>query len=176
MPRYPFFDMGPAEVTWAYGVSGEEQTLSPFLGPIVLRITDAKQNIEEEGFGSTPVDAVLTGSEAELEIPMTRNTLAQLAVITHGELDGAGNLVIPAARVGCPLLDDARPILLRPVCANVPSVDVETWVLIYYAYPIRSFELSFSRDAQRTHLGRFMLFPSFDSGTYGKFWQYGLST
>ena len=174
MPRYPFGDMGPVEIVWAYGES-DEKTLSPFLGTVALRLEDSIQNIEEEGFGGTAVDAVITGSEAELEAPMTRNTLAQLAVITHGEIDEFGNLHVPAF-VGCSMRDLARPIVIKPVCNNVVDADVDHWIKIHEAYPYRSFSLEFSRDAQRTHLAKFKVFVSLDSATYGEFWQYGVAT
>lgn len=171
MPTYPFKDMGPVEVIWAYGES-EEIALSPFLGPINLTLEDEKQNIEEEFFGSTAVDAVVTGSSCELEVPMTRNTLEQLAIITNGSLDAFGNLHVPAF-VGCSMRDLARPIMLKPVCDGAPSVNPEEWIYIFSAYPYRSFTLSFSRDEQRTHVAKFAVFVSLESGTYGEFYQYG---
>lgn len=175
MPQYPFGDMGPVEVIWAFGVSGEEQALSPFLGPINLTLEDSIKDIQEEGLGETAVDAVVTGSKCELEVPMTRNTLAQLQQITHGSLDSHGNLQVPAF-VGCSMRDQAQPIMIKPVCNNVVSIVPAEWLYIYYAYPYRSFTLTFSRDEQRKHVAKFKIFASLDSDTYGLFYQYGFET
>jgi len=171
MPRLPFGDMGPVEVTWAPDLS-DELILTPHLGAITLRLEDEIANVEEEGFGSNAVDGVITGSVCELEVPMARSTLAQLAVITHGELDGFGNLLIPAF-VGCGMYEESQPVLVKPVCNNVASTIRSEWILLYKCYPYRSFSLEFSRDAQRFHLAKFKVFVSQESATFGKFYQYG---
>jgi hypothetical protein len=173
MSQLPFGSKGPAEVTWAYGESSE-MILNPTFGKISLKQEDGVSPIEEEEHGQAPVDAVFTGTKTELEVPMTDSTLAQLAAMIHGEVI-SGDVMIISNRSGCSMYDDAKPILIKPLCDNVPNTDPSTWILIYKAYPYRAYDLGFDRDSQRVVLVKFMIFPSQESGCVGEILQIGVA-
>lgn len=172
MPRLPIGDIGPCEIEWGYGES-DAITLAPFLGTVTLKMTDSIKDVQEEAFGEAAVDAVFTGATMELDVPMTRSTLDQLEMVLHG-IQTSGHVLAINGFVGCSMYEDARAMVIKPVCDNVPSTDDTEWTLIYKTYPFRKFELAWDRSTQRVHLVGFKIFISQESATYGKFYQYGI--
>jgi len=170
MPKLPFGDKGPVEVTWAPGESNE-LVVTPYLGKVTMKTEDGVSPVQEEAQGEAPVDAVFTGTKVEFEVPMVRSTLLQLEAMLHGSL--ASSELIISNRVGCAMYDDAQGIMIKPMCDNVPDGDPATWIYIYKAYPYRAFDLGFDRDSQRVVLVKFMVFPSQESGSVGEYYQIG---
>lgn len=171
MPRLPMGDLGPCEIIWRYGQS-DEIALAPFLGAVVLRMSDTINDIQEEAFGEAAVDAAFGGASMELETPLTRSTLEQLEAVLLGQLNSTV-LTLPGM-VGCGMYDDAEAMVLKPVCDNVPSTDSAQWIHLYKTYPYRAFELSFDRSTQRVFLVKWKIFISQDSLTYGDFGTIGV--
>lgn len=171
MPQLPFKDKGPVEVVWDY--AGTPLNLSPFLGTISMRTTDTISEVQEEGYGETPVDAVFTGTKVELDVPMARSTLLQLKTLLAGVTSGT-NITIFSAKAGCDMYANAKQLVIKPMCDNIPSVTASEWILIYKAYPYREFDLSFDRDGQRIHMVKFAIFVNLDSGYEGRLYQYGV--
>jgi len=77
MPKLPIGDISPCVVIWDYGGAGVMH-IGPYLGTVSLRATDSVSDVQEEGYGDAPVDAVFAGTVFELDIPMARSTLVQL--------------------------------------------------------------------------------------------------
>lgn len=171
MPRLPMGDLGPVEIYWRYGESGQI-TISPFLGAVVLRMSDTINDIQEEGFGEAAVDAAFGGATMELETPLTRSTLDQLEAVLLGTL--VGNVLTLKGMVGCDMYADAAQMVLKPVCDNMPSVIPAEWIQLYKTYPYRAFELTFDRSTQRVFLVKWKIFISQDSATYGDFGTLGM--
>lgn len=172
MPQLPFKDKGPVEVTWDYG--GTPLIITPYLGTITLRTMDTISEVQEEGYGETPVDAVFTGTRVELEIPMARHTLITLETLLEGVDSGAGDITIFAAKSGCDMVSNAKQIVIKPTCDNIASVTQTEWVLLYKCHPWREFELPFDREGQRVHMVKFLVFVNLDSGYEGRLYQYGV--
>lgn len=172
MPRLPFGDKGPVEVTWDYG--GVPLILDPILGTISLTTTDGVSDVLEEGWGDTPVDAVFTGTVVELRVPMARSKLDQLIGLLDGVESGTGLVAIFKAKAGCDMYASAKQIVLKPKCDNVPSVDNTEWILLYKCYPFREFDLGFDKEGQRVHMVVFKVFVNQDSGYEGKLYKYGI--
>jgi hypothetical protein len=168
----PFGDMGPCDIVWGYGESGAI-TISPFLGTVTLGMEDTIHDIQEEGYGEAPVDAVSGGAVVTLDIPMTRATVDQLEAVLNAAREG--DILYLSSRAGCPMYADARPLLIRPVCDNVPSADPSTYILLYKTFPFRKFELAWDRSTQRVFLIGFKVFPNQDSGYVGKYLQIGVA-
>lgn len=169
--RLPFGDIGPCVLTWGYGMSGAID-ITPFLGTVTLRMEDTMHDVQEEGYGEAPVDAVTGGAAVELDVPVTRATLDVLEVILQAHR--VGDVLFLSSRAGCDMYRDAQPLLIRPVCDNVPSVLTAEWILLYKTFPFRKFELAFDRSTQRVFLIGFKVFPSQDSGFVGKYLQLGV--
>ena len=175
MPKLPIGDIGPCVCIWDY--SGTPLCLGPYLGKVALRMTDSVSDVQEEGYGDAPVDAVFAGAVVELDVPMTRNTLAQLAASIAYEKMGAlvGADVIRLDNVaGCDMYENAKDIVIAPVCNNRANADPATWTHIYKAHPYRDFELGWDRSEQRTHMVKFKVFPNTDSGCGGAYLTEGM--
>lgn len=191
MPRLPIGDVGPCVAIWDYNqfAAGTPICLGPYLGTVSLRMTDSVSDVQEEGYGDAPVDAVFAGSVVELDIPMSRNILAQLnATIAYGEMgenyyiDQAGvaqadaNVIKLKNMAGCDMYTLAKAILIAPICNNVPDTDPHTWTMLYKCHPYRDFELTWDRSGQRIHMVKFKVFPNQDSGYCGEYLLEGLPT
>jgi hypothetical protein len=169
--KLPFGDMGPCELEWGYGESGAI-VISPFLGTVTLRMEDTINDVQEEGYGEAPVDAVGGGGVVELDVPMTRSTLDQLEEVLQASR--MGDILYLSSRAGCPMYDDAKALVIKPVCDNVADPNTATWILLYKTFPFRKFELAWDRSTQRVVLIGFKVFPSQESGTVGKYLQIGV--
>jgi hypothetical protein len=193
MPRLPIKDIGPCVAIWDYNqfAAGSPVCLGPYLGTVTLRWTDSVSDVQEEGYGDAPVDAVFAGSVVELDIPMTRNSIAQLnASIAYGNM-GTNYYIdnstppVPVAdphviklhnMAGCDMYTLARAILIAPICNNVPDTDPHTWTSLFKCHPYRDFELIWDRSGQRVHMVKYKVFPNQDSGYCGEYLLEGLPT
>lgn len=175
MPQLPFKDKGPVQVTWDYG--GSNLIINPVLGTISLRVTDGVSDVQEEGYGDAPVDAVFTGTVVELDVPMVRSDLDTLIALLAGVESGAqADIAIFSNKVGCAMYEDAKAIVLKPLCDNAPDADSKTWIELYKCHPYREFDLGFDREGQRVHMVKFKVFVNQDSGYEGKLYQVGVTT
>lgn len=172
MPQLPFKDKGPVEVVWDY--DGTPLNLSPFLGTVSLRTTDTISEVQEEGYGETPIDAVFTGTRVELDVPMARSTLDQLTTLLAGVTSLAPNQILFSVKAGCDMYANALAIVIKPMCDGVPGIITTEWIKLYKCYPWREFDLQFDRDSQRIHMVKFLVFPSMESGHEGELYQYGV--
>lgn len=169
--KLPIGDISAAEVVWKYGESGEI-ILTPHLGKVSLKMTDSISDIEEEAQGDAAVDSVFGGTKMEFEVPMARSTMLQLQ---EALLAPAAGSVIPLVnKTGCPMYEDAHPVLIKPMCDGVADTDDSTWIWLYKAHPFRAFELGYDRKSQRTFLVKFKVFVSHESGYTNEFGQIGI--
>lgn len=178
MPTLPIWDKGPAEVIWKYGES-DAINLGKTLGGVKLMMETNASDINEDQAGDAAVNAVLTGSVLTLELTLTRLSAEQLAAALNTEVDtdGGGNKIIPIEnQIGCDLYSLADPLVIKPLCGNVPSTDPQTWVHIYKAYPIAGLEFIWDKDTQRTIPLKFKVFLSQESGFEGTFGTIGMSS
>ena len=195
MPKLPIGDIGPCVIVWDYnqfqGGPGTPFCIGPYLGTIAMRMTDSISDVQEEGYGDAPVDGVFAGTVVELDVPMARNSLSQLVnMIGYAEMGSqvyhddstppvevADDYVLTLKNMaGCAMYANAKPILIAPVCNNVPDDDPHTWTLLYKCHPFREFELGWSRGDQRIHMVKFKVFPNQDSGFCGEYLLEGLPT
>ncbi|HDZ39085.1 MAG TPA: hypothetical protein ENH62_12490 [Marinobacter sp.] len=173
MPRLPFGDIGPCEVHWGYGYQSGNmpQIITPYLGKVTIRIADAVTDIHEEGKGIAPIDSFFEGTTVELEVPMTRSTLIQLAQTIGwqkmGSLSGSGYVLRLDNIAGYDMYINAETMVIKPLCNNVPDPDPHHWIKLYKCHPYRDIELGFDRSGQRIHLVKFKVFPNRDSGYEG---------
>lgn len=185
MPKLPMGDIGPCVIIWDYnwGWGGSPLCIGPYLGTISLRAVDSISDVQEEGFGDAPVDAVFAGTVIELDVPMARSTLVELAKmigdyfepVLHG-LSASGKVLTLKNMAGCDMYAHAKAIVIAPVCNNVPDPDPNTWILLYKCHPYRDFELAWDRSGQRVHMVKFKVFPNQDSGECGDYGTEGMES
>jgi len=184
MPKLPMGDIGPVVVIWNYSdaVAAYRICIGPYLGTISLRMTDSVSDVQEEGYGDAPVDAVFAGTVLELDIPMARSTLDQLnEIIGYRDMGykGAGSkreVLTLKNMAGCDMYAYAKDIVIAPICNNVPDSDPNTWIHLYKCHPWRDFELTFDRSGQRVHMVKFKVFPNQDSGYCGEYGTWGMES
>jgi len=171
MPMLPFRDIGPCEVHWGYGYQSGYMPLvmTPYLGRVIIRIADMVTDIHEEGKGIAPIDSFFEGTTVELEVPMTRSTLIQLAQTIGWQK--MGRLTGPVLKLdniaGFDMYPYTETVVIKPLCNNVPDPDPHNWIELHKCHPYREIELGFDRSGQRIHLVKFKVFPSRDSGYAG---------
>jgi len=172
MPKLPFGDKGGVRITFDYG--GTNLVINPTFGKTSLRVADKVSDVQEEEWGDTPVDAIFVGTITELDVPLARSTILQIVNLFEGIVTGGADIALFHVKSGCAMYENSKPILLQPLCDNVPDFDSKKWILIYKAFPYRDFDLGFDRDSQRVHMAKFKIFPSQQSGHEGRTHQYGV--
>lgn len=174
MPALPIKDMGPCEIVWGYGESGAIN-LGPFLGATTYKGETGSEKILEERYGNAAVDAILTGTEATLELSMTRSTYLQLTEVLNAEYV-SGQVMRMRNQLGCEMYDISKQIVIKPICENEVSTDPAEWTHIYHAYPVPGWELVWDKSTQRVFPIKFMIFVSQESGWEGDFGTMGMES
>lgn len=175
IPKAPIGDIGPVSLIYDFGSTPGQKNLAldPYLGAVTFKgPVDAMALVHQEDMGDSPVDAVFKGATMDLEIPMTRPTLSQLANVMVGAVL-VGNVLTISNVVGSDMYASAVPICLKPKRKGVVSVDKTEWTLIFKCAPYRAVDLKFDRSSQRVFLMKFMVFPNLDSGMTGQYYQIG---
>lgn len=145
-------DLGPCFVYWNGTLVGPTQ------GGVKWKIEAKIAEIKEDGYGIAAVDGVFTGVEVgDVEVPLTRFTLAQLDVLTKdADLDGSV-LTVPNS-VGMNMYDDAKALQLRPAVNNVASAVTTEYVTFFAAYPYAKWEVGYDNANQRIYKVAFKVF------------------
>lgn len=176
MPTSPILDMGPAEVVWGYGES-DAAYLGHTLGGVKVTMETNATDILEDQNGDAAVNAVLTGSVFNVEMTLTRLSLAELRrVMRQTEVAGKPCVVPIENQIGCDLYSLAKALVIKPLCGNVVSADPCEWLHIYKAYPLVSLDLTYDKDTQRVFPVKFKVFVSYDSGESGTFGTIGMDS
>jgi len=178
MPALPIKDMGPCEVVWGYGESAAAN-LGPFLGATVYKGETNTQDILEERYGDAPVDAIMVGTIATLELRMTRSTLEQLAAVLNSGApiaSGDHDYIKLKNQLGCGMYDLAKGLVIKPICDNEVSTDPAEWVHIYKCFPVPGWELTYDKSTQRVFPITFKIFVSQESGQEGEFGTIGMES
>jgi hypothetical protein len=172
MASLPIRDMGPCEIVFGYGESGA-LNLGPFLGATTLTGETGSENIEEERYGESPVDGIMTGTVVEIELQMTRSTYEQLSEVLSAQYS-SGDTFRLRNQLGCEMYEDSKQLVIKPICDNATSTDPTEWVHIYHAFPVPGWELTWDRSTQRVFPVTFKCFVSQESGWEGDFGTLGM--
>lgn len=175
MPPLQIGDKGPCEIIWAYGESNEIN-LGESLGDTNLVMEEAYSAVEVEKYGDAELDGYRHGRKMRLEVPFAWSSLQQLAVILDASIDEVNEqLIFANVGVGCSMLADSQPIVLRPLCDGAGNVDPATWIRLFHCFPNVNFTLTWNRgEAQRVYAVTFIVFMSTESGQVGQFGEQGV--
>lgn len=174
MPTLPILDKGPAEIVWGYGESAAVY-LGKTIGAVKLTMETQTSDINEDQEGVAAVNAILTGSIVEVEVPLTRLSVEQLATAINSEVVG-DNIVPIRNQIGCDMYSLSKQLVIKPLCGNEISDDPATWVHIYHAYPVAGLDLTWDLDTQRIIPVKFKVFVSQESGWEGDFGTIGMES
>jgi hypothetical protein len=147
--------------------------LGPFWEEVRFKFEETFAEVFESAFGTTPVDAVFTGSgPCELTVPFTRITLAQLTSLTQGGSNSgstSGNVTVDARAQGTAMYDSSKPLFVKPIVAGAAAAN-GSWLRLEHAYPVPSYELVYNNKDQRVYNVVFKCFPD---ATTRKQWSVG---
>ncbi len=162
----PARDLGPCILAWGAA------TLGPFWEEVRFKFEETYAEVFESAFGTTPVDAVFTGSGAcELTVPFTRINLAQLTVLIRGASNsGTSGTDVQALALGDAMYTNSLPLFVKPIVAGVAAAN-GSWLRIEHAYPIPSLEVVYNNRDQRVYN---TVFKGFPDATTRKLWSVGL--
>lgn len=164
----PQQQLGPAEVTF-------KGTSLGLFESVILRDKLTTVNGKTSTFGTSPEDVYTTGREVEVEINMTKPTIALLESITSGATLTGSQLML-ASSVGNSLRDNESGLLvIKPLVNNVADIDPANWYTFFVAAPIPDWELTFDGESERVYKTIFMALvaTSADSGDSGQLYGVG---
>jgi hypothetical protein len=151
-------DLGPCSITYNSVVLGATK------GGVKFKYTEESKPVNEDQKGVTNVDEIQVGASAcEVEVPLTRSTLAQLSKVIMGSSYSGVKLNVNN-RVGVSMYDNAQLLILKPMVNNVASATAADWLNIPKAYPKVDFEIAFDNEGQRIYKVTFKGFPDATSG------------
>jgi len=160
----PMKDLGPCSVTF------NSIDLGATDGGVIMKHSEDTKPVKEDQQGTTEVDGIKVGKSVEIEVPLTRSSLAILAQVIGGS-SYSGNRLRVRNQVGVSMLDGAALLILKPIIDGVASTDASTWLNAFKAAPRADFEIAFNNAGQRVYKVMFKVFP--DSANNYKMWQIG---
>lgn len=161
----PVKDLGPCIIEF------NEVDLGPTFGDVLFRYAPESRPVVEDQKGVTEVDGVFVGAVCEVEVPLTRSTLANLAsVIPGASVSGSGMNVENI--VGESRYANAQQLVLKPVVDGVAGPNT-TWLTIFKASPSVDLEITYNNEGQRVYKVIFKAYPDDTSGNVGKIWKIG---
>lgn len=166
-----FKRLGAGELTW--DVDGTAVIMGPTNGGIMLTNTQNTIPINEDAYGTTPVDAITAGNETKLELTMSKMTAERLAEV-HGVQQLTGPVFKFNISVGESLRELAKKIRIKPITNLVTSTTSSEWITIPLASPpLQALEIGFDAQKERVWKVTFMIFPDDSTGNLGNFFSIG---
>lgn len=164
MGQGPTLDLGPCLIEF------NSVDLGPTYGDVIFRYTEETRPIYEDEYGVSQVDEIHVGMSCEVEVPMTRMTLAQLGeVIPAATIDGTGEEMTISSTVGSSLYASAQELVLKPLVGGVASAD-ENWLTVLKAAPKVDLEITYNNEGQRVYKA---MFKGFVDPATGDIWKIG---
>lgn len=164
-------DLGPAKVI----IDPDGTTpvdLGDVNGSIEFKDEVKKKDIKTEAAGETAVDAVFTGREVTLKVPMTRAQLSLLAAVIPGSVLATSILTV-SNKVGSPMYASAKKVTIKPIVDGVVSTTESEWLTIFKAFPVASPSWKYDASNQRVCDVTFYCFPSQETGAEGQIYAIG---
>ena len=170
MPIGHYKDLGPCSVIM--NPDGTPAELNPTMGGVKMRDTLLFTKIVEDGMGESAVSGVDKGREVQLEVPMTRASIARLNLVIYGS-ELVGSTLTVKNTVGNDFYSLAKKILIKPLVNNIASITTSEWTHLWHCFPVVDQEIVYDNSEQRVAKILFEVYPSQDTARRGKFYQYG---
>lgn len=161
-------DLGPCRAY--YGTAGSEADVGKTQGGVRITFSEDVADLMSDQYGTQPEDQVITGTGAEIVIPMADYTLANLAtalsqsVLTLGADSGISGEPKVGTKKATPTT--GKSLLLKKYVDGAISADTQNWIRFPIASPIGNFELAFDGSTQRIIETTFRAFPDANNRLY----------
>ena len=165
----PLLDLSPCVIDYDGGTVVFNKTQ----GGVKFRYQEFNAPIKEDQTGSeTDVDEISTGAKCELEVPLTREELADL-----NYLFGNSSQTSSYLKVSNPVAESkfagAVALIVKPIINGTVSTTNTQWLTIHRASPTINMELAYDNSGQRVFMVTFKGFPDDHSSRVGEFWRAG---
>lgn len=155
--------LGPCKVTW--DVEGTPVVLETTKGGVTLKYTESTKTVTVDQYGDTPVDELVIGRQAEINVPFAESDLTKLSklipgatLVTNGTDPSKKRVDILANNV-ISLFDAAKKLKLEPLSSKATPNDA---VILYKAGPRVELDLKYSYDGELIYNVTFKGYPDTD--------------
>lgn len=162
MGEGPVKDLGPCIIDF------NSAELGPTFGDVLFRHIVESRPVLEDQKGVTEVDGVFVGAVCEVEVPLTRTTLAKLATVIPGGSYTTG-LVTVNNIIGESRYANAKVLILKPIVDGVAGPST-TWLTISKASPSVDLEIVYNNEGQRVYK---VIFKGYPDETTGELYKIG---
>lgn len=169
----PIKDLGPCSVTW--DPDGTPLELGPTTGGVKFSDEPKYKQINTDQHGETPVDAIFTGRDVQVVVPMTLSSLAQLEKVIAASVKGTSNLKV-SSPVGTSMFSSAKALLIKPMTNGAASSTESEWLRVHRAYPVGKTNFDYDAGTQRKVEVTFICFPDDTSGQVDEMWRIGAAS
>jgi len=166
---FPLLDLCPCVIDYDGGTVVFNKTQ----GGVKFRYQEFNTPIKEDQSGSeTDVDEVSNGARCELEVPLTREELADLLYV-FGNASQSSDYLEATNPVGESKFAGAVAIIIKPIVNGTISTTNTQWLTIHRASPTVNLEWVWDNSTQRVTNVVFKGFPDDQSTRVGEFWRAG---
>jgi len=150
-------DLGPCQV-WCSG-----SKLGEYDGDVIFRDTSESRPVHEAEQGVTEVDGIRVGRSVEVEMALTRETLAKLASVVPGMTVASATKGEVYNTIGVSKYDAAVALIIKPIEDGAVAASTK-WLTIAKASPEISAEVFFNNENQRVWKVIFKAYPNASTG------------
>ena len=153
----PTRDLGPCVPVLGGTEVGETK------GGTFFRSSEDTEEVNEDKWGTTPVDKIYVGEKAEVETNLTRLSIAKLTKALPGATTGNGTTgitgMIKKSLVGKSMRDNGKLLILKPIVDGAASTNENEWLTAFVAAARSNLELAYTIGDQRVYKTIFEIFP-----------------
>jgi len=161
-------DLGPCRVY--YGTAAAEVDIGKTQGGVRVTFSEDVADLLSDQYGTQPEDQVITGTGAEIVVPMADYTLDSLATalnqskLTLGLDSGIAGERLVGTKKATPTT--GKSLLLKKYVDGAISADTQNWIRFPIAAPVGNVEIAFDGSNQRIIEATFRAFPDANSRLY----------
>lgn len=154
-------ELGPCQVVF------DSEDIGKTLGGVIAKFSDDTQDLKSDQYGSSAEDTIITGSNAEIEVPLAEIDFSKIAFALNKTVFGTNAGVAGTNSVGTSLKAKGKELILKKYVDGAPSTDEADWITFPLAAPKSDVELSFNAEDQRVLKVTFKAFPSAVTANWG---------